>query len=150
MNRMDWPSPCLILSSIHRAKPLHSWLVCNVVWIIWNAEVVGTSSSVAVPASSSPSCIHQLSSSDIWTAGFSPPCVDHSTIFLDQGHLLLLALLSVQLVLEYHWHLTSPFLPYLRLVPEVPSLLSVLEAHEDQVYRLAHLFHPSHAAPQCR
>ena len=80
MNRMDWPSPYFILSSIHRAEPLHSRCVSKVVWIIGHAEVVGTSSSVAVPASSSPSFIHQLCSSDIWAAGFPSPCVDHSTI----------------------------------------------------------------------
>ena len=59
---------------------LHSRLVCKVVWIIEHAEVVGTSSSVAPPASSSPSCIHQLSSSDIWAAVFSPLRIDHPSI----------------------------------------------------------------------
>ena len=83
MNSLEWSypwSPCLILSSIHIAGSLHSRLVCKVVWIIWHAEVVGTSSSVPPPASSSPSCIHQISSSDIWAAGFSPPCVHHPTV----------------------------------------------------------------------
>ena len=79
-NSFEWCSPCFILSSIHIAPPLHSRLVCKVVWIIGHAEVVGTSSSVAKPASSSPSCIHQLSSIDIWAASFSPPCVDHPSI----------------------------------------------------------------------
>ena len=73
-------SPWFVLSSIHWAEPLHSRCVCKVVWIIGHAEVVGTSSHVAIPASSSPSCIHQFSSSDIWAAGFSPPYVDHPTI----------------------------------------------------------------------
>ena len=80
VNSCEWFMVCQILSSIHRAKPLHSRLVCKVVWIIRHAEVVGTSSSASKPASSSPSCIHQLCSSDIWAAGFSPPCVDYPTI----------------------------------------------------------------------
>ena len=81
LNSWEWSSWLwLILSSIHRAPPLHPRLVCKVVWIIGHAEVVSTSSSVAPPASSSPSCIHELCSSDIWAAGFSPPYVDYPSI----------------------------------------------------------------------
>ena len=81
MNSSKWSlCPWLILSSIHRAVTLHSRLEFKVVWITGHAEIVGTSSNVAKPASSSPSCIHKLSSSGIWAGHFPPPCVDHPTI----------------------------------------------------------------------
>ena len=70
---------CLVLHSIHIAVTLNSRLIAEVVWIIRHAEVVGCSSPMRVIRSTSPPCIHQLSSWDIWTASFPPPCVDYST-----------------------------------------------------------------------
>ena len=146
MNRMDWNSPGLVLSSIHRAelqvvlRGSLDHLECRGSWHLLQHDHTRFLQLF----------LHTLLQFQ-WHLGswffpilFRPP--HHS---LGQKDLLLLALLFVQLVLVGHWHLAPLFLPYLQLVPEVPSLLSVLEVHEDQEDRLAHPFHPSLAIPQC-
>ena len=90
------------LNSIHKAD---SSRVLMVVWIIRHAKVVGTSPMLCgSKASSTPSCIHQLSSSScIWAAGFSPPCVYHSTLPWIKGTWYsLLSLLSLRSTGTWH------------------------------------------------
>ena len=81
MHRVKGPvtPPSVILCSIQVAGIIVSRLITQILWVIRHAQVIGTSSTVAVPASSSSSFVDQFSSWCRWAGCPSPPGVDHST-----------------------------------------------------------------------
>ena len=112
----DWCycSCSLVLSSIDRAVSLHTSRVVQVVRTLRQAEVVGASSFVIVPAPSSPSCVDQLCSWCVGAGCSSPASVHHpSTAGARRSRWARVTLLSLVPF--------SPSLPSLPADPEGPG-----------------------------
>ena len=71
---------CLIFCPIEvRTTVLYAVCVTQVVWVIREAEILSSTSSLVIPTSSSSSCIDELCSRSSWTCGPPPPSVHHPT-----------------------------------------------------------------------
>ena len=71
---------CLILCTIYvGTSSLSATCVPQIVWVIREAEIVSSTSTVTPIASSSSSCIDELCSRSSWTCGPPPPSVHHPT-----------------------------------------------------------------------